>query len=197
MPAAARKITEADIVPMAQYAKERAERRRALLPTKKLRRVEVGPYATFYFESFETMLLQVQEMLYIEKGGPEQLADELRAYNPLIPQGSELIATVMFEIDDPIRRKNILQRLTGVEETIFLDIGGVRIKAQSETEVDRTDEDGKTSSIHFVRFAIPDAVKARFRDSATAITIGFNHENYGHLAMLQPATRAELAKDFG
>ena len=196
MPASARKITGADIVPMAQYAKERADRRRALLPTKKLRRIEVGPHATFYFENFDTMLLQVQEMLYIEKGGAEQLADELRAYNPLIPQGSELIATVMFEIDDPIRRKTILQRLTGIEETIFLDIGGVKLKAESETEVDRTDDDGKTSSIHFVRFKIADPLKAKFRDPATMITLGFNHENYGHMALLQPATRAELAKDF-
>lgn len=196
MPAAARKITAADIVSMDQYAKERMDRRRALLPTKKLRRIEVGPHATFYFESFETMLLQVQEMLYIEKGGSEQLADELRAYNPLIPQGSELIATVMFEIDDPIRRKNILQRLTGVEETIFLDIGGVKIKAESETEVDRTDDDGKTSSIHFIRFKIAEPLKTKFRDPATMITLGFNHENYGHLALLQPASRAELARDF-
>ncbi|HAH11866.1 MAG TPA: DUF3501 domain-containing protein, partial [Alphaproteobacteria bacterium] len=154
MPATTRKITAADIVPASQYGKERGERRRALLPMKKLRRVDVGPFATFYFENFDTMLLQVQEMLFIEKGGDDQLADELRAYNPLIPQGGELIATVMFEIDDPVRRKTVLQRLSGVEETIFLDVGGVKIKAVSETEVDRTDDDGKTSSIHFVRFPV-------------------------------------------
>ena len=163
---------------------------------KKLRRVDVGPFATFYFENFDTMLLQVQEMLFIEKGGDDQLADELRAYNPLIPQGGELIATVMFEIDDPVRRKTVLQRLSGVEETIFLDVGGVKIKAVSETEVDRTDDDGKTSSIHFVRFPVPADLRAKFRDPATMITVGIQHENYGHLALLQPATRAELAKDF-
>lgn len=196
MPATLREITGSDIIPMARYATERMDRRRALLPIKKLRRVEVGPHATFYFENFDTMLLQVHEMLFIEKGGAEQLADELRAYNPLIPQGSELIATVMFEIDDPIRRKTVLQRLTGVEETIFLDIGGTKIKAESETEVDRTDDDGKTSSIHFIRFRVTEAQKTKFRDPSTMITIGFNHENYGHMALLQPATRAELAKDF-
>ncbi len=83
------------------YARERAERRKALIPIKRNRRVEVGPYATFYFENYDTMLAQVQEMLHIEKGGKEQIAGELEAYNPLIPQGSELIATLMLEIDEP------------------------------------------------------------------------------------------------
>ena len=124
-----RVITRADIIPVAQYAKERAERRRALLPVKKLRRVSVGPYATFYFENFDTMWLQVHEMLYIEKGGEEQIADELSAYNPLIPQKGELVATLMFEIDDEGQRNRVLRQLTNIEEAALLDIGGERIKA--------------------------------------------------------------------
>ena len=90
---------------------------------KKNRRLEVGPFATFYFESYDTMLHQVHEMLFIEKGGAEQLPDELAAYNPLIPQGSELVATVMFEIDDPVRRARVLGMLGGVEHKAFIRVG--------------------------------------------------------------------------
>src|ERR1700761_5167976 len=101
MPAALRQVTRADIVPDAAFAKERKERRAALMPIKRLRRIELGPVCTVYFECFDTMLFQIQEMLLTEKGGEAQIDDELSAYNPLIPQGSELVATVMFEIDDP------------------------------------------------------------------------------------------------
>src|SRR6185437_1915776 len=99
-----RRITRADIMPLADYTRERAERRRRITEVKRKRRVAVGPFATFYFENYETMWQQIHEMLYIEKGGEEQIEDELRAYNPLIPQGNELVATVMFEIDDAVRR---------------------------------------------------------------------------------------------
>ena len=100
--------------------RQRAERRKHISEIKRNRRLEVGPFATFYFEFYETMLHQVQEMLFIEKGGEAQLADELAAYNPLIPQGSELVATVMFEIDDPIRRGRVLATLGGVEDRAFI-----------------------------------------------------------------------------
>ena len=149
MSAAERKITRSDLIDLTRYGKERAERRKAMLPVKRLRRVEVGPHATFYFECYDTMWLQVHEMLYIERGGEEQIADELRAYNPLIPQKGELVATVMFEIVDPDQRARILRQLTNIEETAFLDVSGERIKASFETDVDRTAEDGKTSSVHF------------------------------------------------
>ena len=95
---------------------------------KKDRRLEVGPFATFYFECYDTMLHQVQEMLFIEKGGEEQIEDELAAYNPLIPQGSELVATVMFEIDDPVRRARVLGMLGGVEDKAFIRVGGDTIR---------------------------------------------------------------------
>ena len=192
-----RVITRADIIPVAQYAKERAERRRALLPVKKLRRVSVGPYATFYFENFDTMWLQVHEMLYIEKGGEEQIADELSAYNPLIPQKGELVATLMFEIDDEGQRNRVLRQLTNIEEAALLDIGGERIKAGFETDVERTAEDGKTSSVHFMRFRLNPAQITRFKDPVALVMLGFTHPNYGHLAVVSPEARAELAKDLG
>jgi hypothetical protein len=197
MPREQRRITRDDILPMAQYGKERAERRKALLPVKKLRRVEVGPHATFYFESYDTMWLQVHEMLFIERGGEEQIADELRAYNPLIPAQGTLVATLMFEIDDADLRARVLRQLTAIEETAFLDVAGERIKASFETDVERTAEDGKTSSVHFLRFKLNPAQVVKFRDANTPVMLGFTHTNYGHIAMVQGATRDELAKDLG
>ena len=196
MPAADRKITPEDILPDAEYAPQRGERRAALLPIKRLRRVHLGPFCTFIFENYETMLFQVQEMLLTERGGAEQIPDELSAYNPLIPQGRELVATVMFEIEDPVRRDQALRRLGGVEDTFFVQIGDDRAAGAPEGDVERTRDDGKTSSVHFLRFPLSDAQIARFRDPATQILIGCGHEHYSHLAGLTPATRAELAKDF-
>lgn len=198
MPAADHRITPADLIPDAEYARQRRDRRAALLPVKRLRRVALGPFCTVIFESYETMLFQVQEMLLTEKGGAAQIPDELAAYNPLIPQGSELVATVMFEIDEPTRRARELARLGGVEDCFFLQFGAdVRSPGVPEEgdNVERTREDGKTSSIHFLHFPLTDAMKAAFRDPAVTLAIGSNHEHYAHMAMLSPATRAELARD--
>lgn len=197
MPADQCKITRADIIDMARYGKERAERRQAIIPIKKLRRVEVGPHATFYFECYDTMWRQVHEMLFIERGGEGQIADELSAYNPLIPQKGELVATLMFEIEDEVQRGRVLRQLTNIEETAYLDIGGEKVKASFESDVDRTAADGKTSSVHFLRFRLNAAQVARFRDPAVPGMLGFTHTNYGHLAIIQAATRQELAKDLG
>jgi len=196
MPADARQITPADLIPDDAYARQRRERRQALLPVKRLRRVALGPICTFIFENYDTMLFQVQEMLLTERGGPAQVPDELAAYNPLIPQGSELVATVMFEIDDEVRREQTLARLGGVEDAFFLQVGAERARGQAEGDVERTRDDGKTSSVHFLRFPLTPAQIARFRDPATEIMVGCGHEAYSHLAGLTPATRAELAKDF-
>ena len=197
MPAATRQITRDDLIADAEFAKVRRERRAALLPIKRLRRIDLGPYCAFYFESFETMLFQVQEMLLVEKGGEAQVADELAAYNPLIPQGRELVATVMFEIEDEIRRGKILARLGGVEDQLFVQVGEDKIMAVAEGDVERTREDGKTSSVHFLHFPLGPGHIAKFRDPATTVMIGCDHEGYAHLAVLTPATRAELARDFG
>ena len=196
MPAALRRITEADIIPDAEFARQRKERRAALLPTKRLRRLDLGPVCTFYFETYETMLFQIQEMLLIEKGGASQVADELAAYNPLVPQGSELVATVMFEIEDPIRRAATLARLGGVEDHLYLQVGEDRIYGVQDGDVERTREDGKTSSVHFLHFPLTDAQKAVFRSPGVQVLVGSDHEAYAHMAVLTPATRAELARDF-
>jgi hypothetical protein len=196
MPAALHQVTRADILPDADFAKVRKERRAALLPIKRLRRIELGPVCTVYFECFDTMLFQIQEMLLTEGGGEAQIEDELSAYNPLIPQGSELVATIMFEIDDPVRREALLARLGGVEDCFFLRIGEDRVAGQPEGDIERTREDGKASSVHFVRFPLEARHIAVFRDPKTTIMVGCDHAAYSHLAGLTPAVRAELSRDF-
>jgi hypothetical protein len=194
MPAATRKITSSDILSDRDYAARRKELRSEAIALKKHRRVEVGPFATFYFENYQTMWLQVQEMLRIEKGGAEQLTGELEAYNPLIPQGGELIATVMLEIEDANRRNATLLTLGGIEETVFMEIGGTRINATPTEYDDRTTADGKTSSVHWLRFKLTPELIARFRDEP--VILGVGHRNYGHMAVLSGDTRAALAQDF-
>lgn len=196
MPASLRTVTPEDIMPDADFARERKERRAALLPMKRLRRIALGPYCTFYFECFETMLFQIQEMLLVEKGGAAQMADELEAYNPLIPQGSELVATVMFEIDDEIRRARLLGGLGGVERHFQIRIGEERVTGVPENDVERSREDGKTSSVHFLRFPFTPAQIAAFRASGAPVLIACDDPRYPHLAELSQDARAELARDF-
>jgi hypothetical protein len=194
MSEAERRIAPADILPLAEYEFRRAALKQELLPVKKTRRVEVGPFATFYFENYATMWLQVQEMLRIEKGGAEQLAGELEAYNPLIPQGEELIATLMLEIEDAARRNAVLLTLGGIEETVFMEIGGERIQATPTEYDDRTTPDGKTSSVHWLRFKLTAGQIGHF--AGARVVIGIEHRNYGHMAVLSEQTKAALAKDF-
>ena len=189
-------ITRADIMPLDEYVKIRAQRRKDMMPVKRERRIEVGPHATFYFESFDTMWHQIHEMLYIEKGGEEQIEDELSAYNPLIPKGRELVATIMFEIDDEVRRKNVLYKLAGIEETAFIEIDGERVMSNPEHDVDRTSEDGKSSSVHFLHFPFTDDQVAKFKKPGAKIMVGFAHENYQHLAVMSDAMAQRLAGDF-
>jgi len=189
-------ITRADIIPLDAYGRERRTLRADIVQVKKRRRVEVGPFATFYFENYSTMWHQVHEMLYIEKGGDEQIADELRAYNPLIPKGRELVATVMLEIEDPVRRASALQNLGGIENHIFVSVGGTRIAARSENDLERTKADGKTSSVHFVHFDFTPELIAKFRDPQVQVIAGIDHPAYSHMAVLSPAARDALAQDF-
>ncbi|MDJ0946251.1 MAG: DUF3501 family protein [Kiloniellales bacterium] len=189
-------ITQGDILPPETYAAERKARRAQMVEVKRHRRIEVGPVCTFYFENYQTMWHQVHEMLFIEKGGAEQVEDELRAYNPLIPKGKELVATVMFEIDDPIRRKAFLSRLGGVEDTAFLEFAGQRVVGTPEADVDRTSADGKASSVQFIHFALTPEQIVAFRAAGTQVVIGFEHPAYGHMAVMPDAVREALAQDF-
>jgi hypothetical protein len=189
-------ITRADILPVEEFAKIRKEKRQELVGIKKNRRVEVGPVATFYFENYDTMWWQIHEMLFIEKGGEDQIPDELSAYNPLIPNGRELVCTIMFEIDEPVRRANFLARLGGVEETVFLEFAGEKVVGVPEADVDRTSEEGKASSVQFIHFPFTDAQAEKFRAAGTQVVIGFTHPQYSHMAIMQENVRESLGTDF-
>ena len=196
MPKEKREIQKSDIMPLDAYIKNRKELRKNIVNFKKNRRVALGPYATFYFESYETMLAQVQEMLYIEKGGDEQLHDELIAYNPLIPNGKELTATLMFEIDNPISRAAFLGKVGGIEEMVFMKINGETVKAVPEEDVDRTSAEGKASSVQFIHFNFTDEQIQKFKSNDVNIELGMDHKEYSHTTKLSIENIASLSSDF-
>ena len=196
MPKDKREIQKSDIMPLDAYIKDRKELRKNIVDFKKNRRVALGPYATFYFESYETMLAQVQEMLYIEKGGDEQLHDELIAYNPLIPNGKELTATLMFEIDNPISRAAFLGKVGGIEEMVFMKLNGETIKAVPEEDVDRTSAEGKASSVQFIHFNFTDDQILKFKSNDVDIELGMDHKEYSHTTKLSKENIASLSADF-
>ena len=196
MPREKREILKEDIMPLDVYTKNRKELRKNIVNFKKDRRIALGPYATFYFESYETMLAQVQEMLYIEKGGDEQLKDELVAYNPLIPNGKELTATLMFEIDNPDSRAAFLSKVGGIEEKVFIKIDGELINAIPEEDVDRTSEEGKASSVQFIHFKLNDEQIKKFKSDSIDVEIGIDHKEYSHTTKLSTANLSSLSADF-
>ena len=196
MPKEKREIQKEDIMPLDVYIKNRKELRKNIVSFKKDRRIALGPYATFYFESYETMLAQVQEMLYIEKGGDEQLKDELIAYNPLVPNGKELVATLMFEIDNPVSRATFLGKVGGIEEKVFIKINGEIIKAIPEEDVDRTSEEGKASSVQFVHFKFNEEQIQNFKSEGVDVEIGMDHKEYSHTTKLSTTNLSSLSADF-
>jgi hypothetical protein len=196
MPKEKKLIQKEDIMPLDVYTKKRKELRKSILEFKKDRRVPLGPYATFYFESYETMLAQVQEMLYIEKGGDEQLKDELSAYNPLVPNGKELTATLMFEIDNPVSRATFLGKVGGIEEKVYMKVDGDLIKAVPEEDVDRTSAEGKASSVQFIHFNFSDDQIAKFKSEEIEVEIGIDHKEYSHTTKLSVENKKSLSADF-
>ena len=191
-----RLIEKEDLLPSDVYAKSRKQIRKDLVEFKKDRRIALGPYATFYFESFETMVAQVQEMLHIEKGGDEQLKDELIAYNPLVPSGKELIATLMFEIDNPISRAKFLGKVGGIEEKVFMKINNEIVKAVPEEDVDRTSAEGKASSVQFIHFKLNDDQISKFKSDSATIELGIDHKEYTHTTKLSENSIKSLCDDF-
>ena len=191
-----RQIEKQDLIPLDIYTKNRKQIRKDIVEFKKDRRIALGPYATFYFESFETMLAQVQEMLYIEKGGDEQLKDELIAYNPLVPNGKELTATLMFEIDNPVSRAAFLGKVGGIEEKVFMKIDDAVIKAVPEEDVDRTSAEGKASSVQFIHFKFSDNQITKMKSGKTDVQLGIEHKEYTHITKLTEVNIKSLSADF-
>ena len=189
-------IKEEDVIDIDRYISERAEIKKKISVLKENRRVPVGPHATFYFECYQTMIYQVQEMLYIERGGKEQLYDEIKAYNPLVPKGKELVATLMFEIDNEKKRKDFLNSVGGIEERIFIEIDKEKIFAKPEDDTERTSDDGKASSVHFIHFHFSKSQIESFINNDNNVIIGFDHKNYSHYSQLSEESKEELSNDF-
>ena len=191
-----RQIEKKDLMSADVYEKSRKQIRKELVEFKKNRRIALGPYATFYFESFETMVAQIQEMLHIEKGGDEQLKDELTAYNPLVPNGKEFTATLMFEIDNPLSRGAFLGKVGGIEEKIFMKIDNETVNAVPESDVDRTSSEGKASSVQFIHFKFNDDQITKFKSITTNIELGIDHKEYAHTTKLTEENIKSLLADF-
>jgi|TARA_B000000475_G_scaffold271534_1_gene269603 hypothetical protein len=189
------KIEKKDVLSNEEYRGVRAERRKDLVAYKKNRRISVGPFATFYFESYKTMLYQIQEMLFVEGALEGQLEDELAAYNPLIPQGSDLVTTLMFEINDEKIRHNFLSSIGNVEDFIYMSIGEDKIKARFESDIDRTNSKGKTSSVHFLHFDFNKDQIKNFHKNESKIFLGIEHKNYSHFTILSDESIINLKED--
>lgn len=195
-------ITKKNIIPFGQFEKIRPQKLKEIIVIKKVRRVEVGPYITFYFENNKTIWWQIQEMLRIEKGGGSQIEEELAAYNPLIPfrfpNGFfRIVATMMIEIDDAIVRKQLLKEFKGIERSIYLSIGLEKIYAQPiEPEVSRTTEEGKTSAVHFLEFIISPISFEQFQKKHAQVMLRVEHLSYQEQAFLTEELQASLLSDF-
>jgi hypothetical protein len=196
MPRNTRTITAADILPLDQYELIRKDKKQEAIARKKLTRLSVGPYATALFETWDSMWLQIQEMLRIEKGGDEQLKDELAAYDPMVPKGGELTATLLFEIDDEARRDAFLRSIGGIEKYIALNVAGHEVRATPESDIERTREsDGKASSVHFLHFHLPEAAVAAWKSGAGQVMLMIDHPHYGHAAIMSADSRDFLGRE--
>ena len=191
-----REVTKSDLMPLEEYSKKRKTIRKEIVNYKKNRRISLGPYANFYFESYKTMKAQIQEMLYIEKGGDEQIKDELAAYNPLIPNGKELVATLMFEIDDPVSRLDFLNKVGGIEEKVYMQVGKDKISAIPEKDLDRTSAEGKASSVQFIHFNFSDEQIQKFKNFDNDVILGIEHNLYNHMVKISDDAKKSLLNDF-
>jgi hypothetical protein len=192
----AKTLVRSDIMDMDDYGKQRPQRRRAVTEMKKNRRLGIGPDATCYFENYKTMWHQTHEMLHIERGGEAQIKDELAAYAPLVPNGHELVMTLMFEIDDADRRGALLGVLGGIENTLTISMGDELVKGVAEDDVDRTSAEGKASAIQFLHFPFSNEQISLFKNPKTKVIVGISHEKYGHMVIMPAAVQQALALDF-
>ncbi len=190
-----RQLTQVDLYSLEQYAKIRKEFRAKVIDHKRNRKVHIGPNATLYFEDRLTMQYQIQEMLRIERIFEEEgILDELNAYNPLIPDGRNLKATFMVEFPDVEERKVALARLIGIEDKVWIQVAGHEpVYAIADEDLER-ENDSKTSSVHFLRFELSDAMATALKVS-DGLFLGITHPNYQYRVEALPAVRESLAAD--
>ena len=188
-------IEAKDIINRDIYIKNRKGLRQNMVAAKKNRRLDIGPNITIYFENRKTIVHQINEMVFIENGGDAQIKEEIEAYKSLVPNGNELVATLMVEIDNPTKRAELLGKLGGFEEQLYLKIGDNIIKGEAELDADRTTADGKASSVQFVHFNFSETEKKMFKTDNIKIEIGISHEHYQHATMMNSSTIKELRDD--
>jgi len=188
-------LTRDDLYSLEKYAQVRSEFRAQVMAHKKDRQVAVGPHATLYFEDRLTMQYQIQEMLRAERiFEPEGIQEELDAYNPLIPDGSNWKATFMIEYEDVDERRDALERLKGIEDLMWVRVAGFdKAFAIADEDMEREDET-KTSSVHFMRFELSAPMVAAMKSGAD-LSMGSDHPEYGYQVQVSPATRDSLAAD--
>ena len=189
------KLEVTDLLSLEQYHKERPRLRAEVLEHKRHRQAPLGPNITLYFEDRLTMRYQVQEMLRAERiFESEAIAEELAAYNPLIPDGTNLKATMMLEYPDITERRAALERLRSVENAVYLEVGTLgRVFAYADEDLERSD-DTKTSAVHFLRFELDAGMRAALKGGA-ALKLGVDHEQYRHELAAPAELRASLAAD--
>jgi len=189
------KLTVGDLMSLEQYHKRRADFRAEVLAHKRCRQVAIGPNVTLYFEDRLTMQYQIQEMLRAERiFESEAIAEELETYNPLIPDGRNLKATMMLEYPDATERGVALRRLAGIEHAVYFEMGPIgRVAARADEDLPRSNDD-KTSAVHFLRFELDDAMCAALKAGAP-LAFGVDHPQYAHEAAVSGAVREALAAD--
>jgi hypothetical protein len=190
------KLTTDDLLSLERYHKERPRMRAEVLAHKRDRQAPIGPNVTLYFEDRLTMRYQVQEMLRAERiFESEAIAEELEAYNPLIPDGTNLKATMMLEYADVAERRPALERLKGIENHVYLEVGALgRVLAHADEDLDRSDET-KTSAVHFLRFELDAPMRAALKSGAS-LKLGVEHEHYRHELQASTELAKSLAADF-
>jgi hypothetical protein len=189
-----RRLAPADLYSLEQYARARSDFRARVLEHKRPRTVAVGPHTTWLFEDRLTVQYQVQEMLRAERiFEADVIQEELDSYNPLIPDGTNLKATLLIEYTDPEERRVALQRLRGLESCCWLGIGDQRCRAIADEDLVR-ENDVKTSAVHFLRFELGLVARAALA-GGVALVAGIDHPAYPHAVELGAATRAALLAD--
>jgi hypothetical protein len=189
------KLTPADLLSLEEYHKQRSRLRAEVLAHKRHRQVGIGPNLTLYFEDRLTMRYQVQEMLRAERiFEAEAIAEELEAYNPLIPDGNNLKATMMLEYPEVDERRVALERLSGIEDGVYLEVGILgRVFAYADEDLPRSDS-SKTSAVHFLRFELDAAMRVSLKAGAK-LRLGVDHDHYRYEVEAADSVRAALAAD--
>jgi hypothetical protein len=188
-------ITPDSLMTLEAYARARKDIKAQIIGHRRLRSVHLGEHVNVQFEDERTIRYQIQEMLRIEKiFEPEGIAQEIEAYAPLVPDGGNWKATLLIEYPDPHERKRELARLIGIEDRMFVEVEGYeRVHAIADEDLDRENAE-KTSSVHFLRFEFPAAVRAALRAGAQA-KLGCDHKHYPAHTVIAPETLASLVGD--